>query len=312
MTTPHPLNHRLTRRVLLLGAGALGAAGMVGCSSNDPLDGPRGVKPSSELVVASQQYYSNEIIAEIYAQILEDAGYTVNRQYQIGQREVYLPQMISGAIDVIPEYGGNLLQFYDKSNSATTAEEIQAALSTALPDGLRVLDYAEATDQDSYTVTRAVADQYQLVSVGDLTNFGRPVKIAANSEFATRPYGPSGLKERYGVDAEVIGVEDSGGPLTVKALVDGMVDVADIYSSDPTILTNELVVLDDPLNLILPQRVTPLVNDRVDDSAAGVLAKVSAALSSTDLQTLNARSVDEQLASHRIAGDWLRANLLIS
>ena len=283
-----------------------GLAVLAGCSSADPLSqDPASSAAPGTLVVGSQAYYSNEIIAELYAQSLEKAGFTVTRQYQIGQREVYLPEIQGGKIDVFPEYNGNLLQYLDKSSTATTVYAIQTELGTALGDKLRVLDPAEASDQDSYTVTKALAEQHGLVSIADLTKLGGTIKIAANSEFSTRPYGPKGLKAAYGVDAEVVSVEDSGGPLTVKALLDGDVQVADIYTADPVIAKQGLVVLQDPKNLILPQNVVPVVSEKVDDAAAAAIDKVNKELSATELQKLNARSVDEKLGSDEIAKDWL-------
>jgi osmoprotectant transport system substrate-binding protein len=221
------------------------------------------------LVIGSQQYYSNEIIAELYAQALESVGFTVTRQYQIGQREIYLPELEAGKIDVIPEYSGNLLQYYDKSATATDAGQIATALAQALPTGLRALTAAAASDQDSYTVTKAFADQYGLAAIGDLTKAPQPLKIAANSEFATRPYGPDGVKQAYGVDLQLVPVEDSGGPLTLRALTDGTVQIADLYTADPSIAKNGLVILSDPKNLILPQNVTPIVSTKVDASGRG-------------------------------------------
>ena len=102
-------------RLVALAAVAVGATvALAGCASGDPLDGgSTGDGESAEtIVVGSQDYYSNEIIAEIYAQALEENGYTVDRQFRIGQREVYIPEIEDGAIDVFPEYTGNLLQYY--------------------------------------------------------------------------------------------------------------------------------------------------------------------------------------------------------
>ena len=65
--------------------------------------------------------------AELYAQALEHGGYTITRQYQSGQREVYLPELQGGKIDVFPEYSGNLLQYLDKNSSAKTGEEVPIA-----------------------------------------------------------------------------------------------------------------------------------------------------------------------------------------
>jgi osmoprotectant transport system substrate-binding protein len=283
-----------------------------GCGSSDPLSPSGQPTDSTTLVIGSQQYYSNEIIAELYAQALEAHGYTIDRQYQIGQRETYLPDMEAGKIDLLPEYSGNLLQYYDKQTQATSPEEILAALATALPAGLHVLAESSATDQDSYNVTAAEAQQYGLVSLADLTKLPVPVKVAANSELATRAYGPTGLKDFYGVDATVVPVEDGGGPLTVKALADGTVQMADIYSADPAIATSGFVTLTDPKNLILPQNVVPIASDKVDAAAQDIIDQVSAKLDTAGLIALDARSVNEQASSAVIAKDWLTQQGLLS
>ena len=325
---------QLTRRGLLAGVGATaGLLALSACSDTDPfaVDQASGGYSGGPIIIGSQQYYSNEIIAELYAQMMEKTGLSVTRQYQIGQREVYLPELEAGKIHVIPEYGGNLLEYYSKTSAsdgptATTSTatatatpsraagdtaSIQDTLLRTLPHSLTVLNPAEATDQDSLTVTKATAQAHSLTSIGDLASLGRPITIAANSEFTTRPYGPKGLKAVYGVDASVTPVEDSGGPLTVKALTDGTVDVADIYSSDPAIRAKDLVILSDPQMLILPQNVTPLVSASLPAIAATAINRVSALLTPDELRSLNQRSTGEKLSSKTIATDWLTSKKLL-
>ena len=317
---------QLTRRGLLAGVGATtGLLALSACSDTDPfaVDQASGGYSGGPIIIGSQQYYSNEIIAELYAQMMEKTGLSVTRQYQIGQREVYLPELEAGKIHVIPEYGGNLLEYYNKTSAsgsptAATASRtagdtasIQDTLLRILPHSLTVLNPAEATDQDSLTVTKATAQAHSLTSIGDLASLGRSVTIAANSEFTTRPYGPKGLKAVYGVDASVTPVEDSGGPLTVKALTDGTVDVADIYSSDPAIRAKDLVILSDPQMLILPQNVTPLVSASLPAIAATAINRVSALLTPDELRSLNQRSTGEKLSSKTIATDWLTSKKLL-
>ena len=324
-SNPHP-GKQLTRRGLLAGVGAAtGLLALSACSDTDPfaIDRASGGYSGGPIIIGSQQYYSNEIIAELYAQMMEKVGLTVTRQYQIGQREVYLPELEAGKIHVIPEYGGNLLEYYSKTSAsgsptAATASRtagdtasIQDTLLRTLPHSLTVLNPAEATDQDSLTVTKATAQAHSLTSIGDLASLGRSVTIAANSEFTTRPYGPKGLKAVYGVDASVTPVEDSGGPLTVKALTDGTVDVADIYSSDPAIRAKNLVILSDPQMLILPQNVTPLVSASLPAIAATAINRVSALLTPDELRALNQRSTGEKLSSKVIATDWLTSKKLL-
>ena len=321
---------QLARRGLLAGVGiATGLLALSACSDTDPfaIDRASGGYSGGPIIIGSQQYYSNEIIAELYAQMMEEAGLTITREYQIGQREVYLPELEAGKIHVIPEYGGNLLEYYSKisaagsptattgtaapSRTASDTASIQDTLLRTLPHSLTVLNPAEATDQDSLAVTRATAQAHSLTSIADLASLGRPITIAANSEFATRPYGPKGLKAVYGVDASVTPVEDAGGPLTVKALTDGTIDVADIYSSDPAIGVKDLVILSDPQMLILPQNVTPLVSASLPAIAATAINRVSALLTPDELRSLNQRSTGEKLSSKVIASDWLTSKKLL-
>lgn len=302
-----------TRRTFLQIGGGAAVLALGACSSNDPLANPTTVAGtatppaggSTTLVVGSQQYYSNEIVAEIYAQALEKAGFTVTRNFQIGQREVYLPEIKAGKIDVFPEYTGNFLQALDKSATAKTLAEVEVAITKALPSGLKVLKAAGASDQDSYNVTRATADKYGLASLADLTKVKEPITIGGNAELSSRPYGPQGLKKEYGVDATVIPVEDSGGPLTRKALTDGKVFMVDLYSADPSIASSGFVTLTDPRSMILPQNVIPVVSAKVDAKATAAIEKVQAALDASTLPRLNAQSKDQQKKSADIAKAWL-------
>lgn len=288
---------------------ALGvAAALVGCSSGNPLSSGSSASsaPAGTIVIGSQQYYSNTIIAELYAQVLAHDGFTVKRDYNIGQREVYLPQMEKGNIDVLPEYSGNLLQYFDKSSTASSPAEIAAGLKTALPKSIQALPSAPATDQDSYTVTKAFSDKWGVTSLAQLSKVTTPLTVGANSEFKTRPYGPDGLKKDYGVTVGFTAIEDSGGALTVKALNDGSVQLADIYTADPSIKANNFVTLKDPKNLILPQNVTPIVSKKVNAKAQADIEKVDKYLTTSALITLNSESTVGKEQTSAIAKKFLQ------
>ncbi|MCS6582219.1 MULTISPECIES: ABC transporter substrate-binding protein [Curtobacterium] len=287
-------------------------AALAGCASSDPLDsGSSDSSDSKTIVVGSQQYYSNEIIAELYAQVLEKDGFDVKRNFNIGQREVYIPQLEKGAIDVMPEYSGNLLQYFDKDSDAKTADQIDDGLDKALPKGLRVLDEADATDQDSYTVTKKFSEDNDVTSLADLKNVDEKLTVGANSENQTRPYGPKGLKSVYGVDVDFKAIEDGGGALTVKALKDDTVQLADIYTADPSIKANGFVTLQDPENLILPQNVVPVVSKKVNEKAADAIDSVNEKLTTDALIELNTKSTADKEKASTIAEDWLKAEGLL-
>jgi osmoprotectant transport system substrate-binding protein len=294
----------MNTRTKAMGAVALAAAlTATACSSGDPLSS--GESDGDTIVIGSQDYYSSEIIAEVYAQSLEDAGFTVERQFRIGQREAYLPEIEDGAIDLFPEYTGPLLQYWVPDTPARLSEDVYAALQESTPEGLRVLDQSPATDQDSYTVTRAFAEEWGLATVDDLANVTVPMTMGANSEAETRPNGPQGLADTYGIEVGFTPIEDGGGPLTVAALNDGDIQLAIIYTADPSIAANDLVSLQDTKGLFLASHVVPLASDNVNDEAAEVINAVSAAMTPGDLIAMNARSVDEELPAATIAEDWL-------
>ena len=263
------------------------------------------------IVIGSQDYYSNEIIAETYAQALENAGYDVDRQFRIGQREAYLPEIEAGEIDLFPEYSGPVLQYWEPDTEARLPDDVYAALVDASPDGLNILDQSPATDQDSYVITHEFADEWGIENVEDLSKVTDPMTLGANSEAESRPNGPKGLEETYGIEVGFAPIEDSGGPLTVKALKDGDVQLAIIYTADPSIESNNLVSLEDTKGLFLSSNVVPLASDKVDDKAAEVINEVSAAMSPEDLVSLNNRSVTEQLPAADIAKDWLEEKGLL-
>ncbi|GAA1625718.1 ABC transporter substrate-binding protein [Leucobacter chromiireducens] len=303
------------RRTTLFSTALLaGALVLTGCAASDPLadgDGDSGADGAT-IVIGSQDYYSNEIIAETYAQALEAEGYTVDRQFRIGQREAYLPELEAGSIDLFPEYTGNLLQYWTPDTEARLSDPVYEELQEATPDGLRVLAQSPATDQDAYTVTRDFAAEWDLATIADLAKVDVPLTLGANSEAETRPYGPRGLAETYGVtDVTFTPVEDGGGPLTVKALTDGSIQLAIIYTADPSVAENDLVALDDTKGIFLASHVVPLASDRVDAGAEKIVDRVSAAMTPEDLRDMNARSVQDELPASQIAADWLTAKSLI-
>jgi osmoprotectant transport system substrate-binding protein len=292
--------------------GVAAALMITACGSADPTGSTQGTASTvanaqdTKLVVGSQAYYSNEILAEIYSQALEGSGFAVSRQFQIGQREVYLPELQAGKIDVFPEYVGSLLQALSKGSTGRTTQAVVDELKKSLPDGLAVLQPSGASDQNSWTVTKAFADKYQLTDLASLKKVTEPITVGGNSELETRPYGPKALKDQYGIDtAGFKAVEDSGGPLTVKALVDGDIHLANIYTADPNLATNNLVALADPDGLFVPDNIAPVVSAKVDARARETLDKISKALTQTDLVALNAESVRDKKSAADIAKAWL-------
>lgn len=277
------------------------------CSNQDPLRSSDNGPSSDHIVIGSQDYYSNEIIAEIYAQTLESHGFAVERKYRIGQREAYISEIEKGTIDVFPEYTGNLLQYWSRDTTAREQKDVYAELEQVLPEGLEVLPEAQATDQDVYAVEAQFAEANHLQSIGDLAQI-KSLVLGGNSELETRPYGTQGLRDVYGVDVSFTPIEDSGGPLTLKALHDGDVQLVKLNSADPAILSEGLVVLDDPAHMLLASHVVPLVQSDLSQEAKNALSAIQDQLDEEDLLSFNAQSITEQKSSAEIAREWLAAH----
>ena len=300
---------------LALGAVVVGAAlALSGCSSSDPLDTPSEPAASGDssaaaetIVIGSQGYYSNHIIAEIWAQALENEGITVERKFDIGQRDAYLPALESGEVQLFPEYTGNLLQFYSPDTKATKADEVYDELKTVLPENLTVLDQSSATDQDSYNVTADFAKENGLKSIADLAGV-KDLILGGNAELEERPYGPTGLKDTYGVTVSFTATGDT----TVASLIAGEINIANVYSADPAIGANDFVTLADPEGLFLASNVVPLVNKDVADSVADVINAISAKLTPEGLVALNVESQVDEKSPEDIATGWLTDNGFLS
>ncbi|MFC6317616.1 ABC transporter substrate-binding protein [Corynebacterium gerontici] len=276
---------------------------LASCGSVDSVAGVAGA--DRPVIVGSQAYYSNEIVAEIYAQALERSGYEVDRQFQIGQREVYMQEIESGALDVMPEYTGPMLQYWNPETSARKPEEVLSGLREAAPKNLVVLDPAEASDQDSYVVTKEFAEKYDVKTIADLAKVPGDLVLGANSEAENRPNGPRGLEQTYGIDVGFTPIEDSGGPLTVKSLKDGDIQLAIMYTADPAIAENDLVSLEDPKGQFVSSNVVPLAFLDISLGEADVVQRANALLTTPILMDLNRRSVVEQLPASVIASDFL-------
>ena len=298
---------RLRHLALVLAVGA----SLTACAGDPTKQAPGGGGDSGTITVGSAAFPESEIIAEIYAQALEAEGITVRKQLNIGAREVYIPALKNGEIDLIPEYTGNLLTYLDPKATATASAEVTAALVKAVPDDLGVLSPAPAEDKDSLNVTAAFAKEHGLKTIGDLAKIDG-LRLAANPEFKQRAYGIPGLEKVYGIKGiEFTPISDGGGPATVKALVSGKVDVADIYSTTPSIRANKLVTLEDPKSLIAAQNVVPLIRkDKVTDDVVRALDAVSAALTTDQLLALNeANQGDDKKAPAVLAKEWLADNV---
>jgi osmoprotectant transport system substrate-binding protein len=301
---------RVVTRVAALLASA--TVVLAACGSSNPLGGGEISGDLKTITVGSADFTESKIIAEIYAQALEANDFQVSRQFGIGSRETYIPAVQDHSIDLIPEYTGNLLQYFDEDTHVTTPDAVVLGLLRALPGDLSILYPSPAEDKDTVAVSAETAQRWNLKTIGDLAAHSPEVKFGGPSEFISRAEGLPGLKEKYGLDitpANFVAISDGGGPATVRALTDGTVQAANIFSTSPAIELNDLVVLEDPKNNFLAANVVPLVaSQKKSDELKTVLDAVSARLTTEALIELNSavegnRGVDPDEAAETWVAD---------
>lgn len=283
------------------------------CGSSNPLGGGEISGDLKSIKVGSADFPESNIIAEIYAQALEANGFEISRQFGIGSRETYIPAVQDHSIDLIPEYTGNLLQYFDKENEVTDPQAVLLALYDKIPGDLSILTPSPANDQDTVAVTSETAQRWNLKTIGDLAKYSPEVKFGGPSEFISRAEGLPGLKAKYGLDvpqANFVSISDGGGPATVRALVDGTVTAADIFSTSPAIPENNLVVLEDPKNNFLAANIVPLVaSQKMSNQLKSVLNAVSAKLTTEALIEMNtATSGNGGMDPDEAAQKWVQDN----
>ncbi|GAA4477479.1 ABC transporter substrate-binding protein [Rhodococcus olei] len=299
------------RSRLALGA-ALVLTTVTACGNSDPLATGGGSTDPNAVIVGSANFPESETVANVYAEALRANGFAVSTKLGIGSRETYVPALRDGSIDVIPDYTGNLLQFLDKNATATSAPDVNAALTAAVGPDLAITTPAPGEDKDAVVVTRGTADRWQLTGIGDLAPHSPEVTFAAPAEFQERPAGLPGLRENYGLDiapGNFVPIADGGGPATVRALADGKVTAANIFTTSPAIGANDFVVLADPKNNFPAQNVVPLLRaQKKSDKLSAVLDAVSAKLTTDQLIALNdAVSGDAKTEPADAAARWVQA-----
>src|ERR1700733_2328038 len=261
------------------------------CGSPNPLGGAM-CGDLKSIVVGSADFPESNIVAEIYAEALQTNGFNVGRRMGIGSRESYIPALNDHSIDLVPEYVGNLLLYFQPDATATQLDAVELELYKRLPGDLSILTPSPASDTDTVTVTAETAAKWNLKTIADLAPHSPEVKFAAPSDFQTRPSGLSGLRQRYGLDiapGNFVAISDDGGAVTVRTLEQGKVNAANIFSTSPAILQNRLVALDDPLHNFPAGNIVPLVNSqKKTDKLKDVLDAVSAKLTSRGVAALKA------------------------
>jgi osmoprotectant transport system substrate-binding protein len=315
-------------RTLALGASLLvlvGACATGGGSTSVPATAGSSAGGASTgdptIKIGSDDFDEAKLMAEIYAQALEAAGYRVDRTgIGIGARKVSAPALESGQIDLKPEYIGSGLAFYEPGQQtgdpAANQKALQAVLATK-GGGITVLDYSPAADQNAFVVRKETADQFKLTSMSDLAPVQTQLKFGVATDCPTNPVCATALKSAYGLDVSNATKLSACDTPMVQALKGKTIDVAELCSTQPDIAVNGWVVLTDDKRTQPADNIAPLVrNDllaKLSDKAGfeKILNAVSAAMDTATLTDLGKQvSVDNKDIAV-VAKAWLQAKGLV-
>jgi osmoprotectant transport system substrate-binding protein len=314
MLTPQTM-HRAAAAVVLV---AVCSACAPASSSGSP-SGTRAARwDRGVITVGSFDFPESGLLAEIYGQALAAHGFPVRIVPDLGSRELVDPALMSGLIQLVPEYAGSALEFVSlgRLSATSSAEATNKALTASVADaGLVVGRPAPAQDTNAIVVTAATAARYDLRSIADLARVAPRLVFGGPPECPGRPYCLPGLERTYGVHFRGFIPLDAGGPLTLQALDAGYVNAALLFSTNPSIHARHLVVLADDRGLQPAENITPLIRrDVVVRYGAGLVAllnRVSADLDTGSLRAMDALVQLDRRASHRVATNWLRTQGLV-
>lgn len=291
------------RRLWLLCAGVLTAGVLLaGCGGGD--SAPPGERPG--IRVGSFDFIESELLAELYATALERRGFPVSRQVGLGPREVVVPALEQGLIDLVPEYAGSATRFL---TGAAPPERIRPALEVALTARRLVpLAFAPAQDQNGVVMTAARVRESGLRRVSDLRPLAERLSFGGPAECPQRPLCLLGLQERYGLDFAAF-VPHASRAETAEGLLAGTIDVGMLDTTDPYLADGRLVLLADDRGLQPPENVVPVVRqaalDQHGPALAAVIDLVSATLTTGALVELNRRVLLGQEPIAQVAATWL-------
>jgi osmoprotectant transport system substrate-binding protein len=264
---------------------------VAGCTgSDDGMIEPPSTEGDGVIVVGvSGAFAENQIVAEMYAQVLEHAGYAVERQLDLSSREVSQDALEAGFIDVKPEYLSSLLLFLDPNAEASSdADDVARRAAQLLRSrGLTLLRPSSAVDTNQFVANAETAERFDLATVSSLAPVADQMTFGGPPECPQRPFCLPGLHEVYGVIFNDFTPLDAGGPLTVDALRRNEVQIGLLFSTDPSIEANGFVPLVDDRRLQNAENITPVIrSEKLNDEVRSLLDAVSAQLTSEEMTEL--------------------------
>jgi osmoprotectant transport system substrate-binding protein len=291
----------------------LGVVALVGAAcGDDDDDGDGAAAEGPTIIVGAQDFPESQILAEIYAQALQNNGFDAQVQDIGGFRDLLFAAFESGDVNLAPEYLASELNFLEEGAATSDTEESLAALQPLLEDmGLVAFEPAEAQNVNVFVVTRATADELGLTTLSDLADHADDLSLGAPADCEENPFCIPFLQEEYGVDLSPGFVPlDTG--LIPDSLTEGAIDVGIFFSTDPPLADENFVPLEDDRGGFGAENILPVGSqelvDAYGDDLVDVVNAVSAALTTDTLIELNTRNVVDREDPDAIAADWLDEN----
>lgn len=312
------------RRTAATAAGLTLLLALAGCGGGDSLEekgGGGGKGDKKSLVVGSAGFTESTVLAELYARVLDKAGYSASVK-KVDTRELYEPALEKGEIDVVPEYAATLAEFLNGKANGPDAKPVaspdvdatvKALRKLAEPRGLKVLDAGEAVDQNAFAVSKDFAAKHKLTTLSDLGRAKVKVKLAAGDECPERPFCQPGLEKRYGIDIVKVDPKGVGTVQAKQAVKEGTDQLVLTTTTDATLDQFGLVLLEDDKKLQNADNVLPVVNAEDAGSAdiADALAQLTEALTTADLTELNRQVDAERKKPGDVAQEYLKSKGLL-
>lgn len=267
---------------------------------------------TSAVVVGAFNFDESRVLAEVYKQALEIEGIDAVVVGEVASREIMEPALEQGEVDMVPEYLGTAFEFLGGTSRLTsTVDEVHFGLVEAFRErGVQVLKPAPGENRNEFVIRRETSEEHDLTAVSDLAAVDDQLILGGPPECPSRRLCLLGLQGTYGLFFESFLPLDSGGPATLAALKGHEIDVAVLFTTNPALLSPELVILEDDKGLQPPENIVPVVRldvmERYGALIREALDPVSRLLTDDALRGLNARIAMSGQTPASVADDWLR------
>ena len=270
------------------------------------------VKAASKpaIIIGSTNFEEQAIVSNIWADVLEKAGYKVTVEPALGTRAIVVPAIEKGQIDLEPDYAASLLDFLNNGKTPPAGDNIATAIPAdkkALASfGVTVLPASKALDTNVFAVTKATAKKDHLTTISSLKPYAKKLTLGGPPECPTNAGCELGLKKVYGLNFAGFKSLDEAGPHSVAALKGGTVQVVELFSSDGNVVSNNFVALTDNKHLEGADYIVPVIRTSVDTpGVAKILNAIDAKLTTNAISKLNLDVTAKQEQAPAVAQSWL-------